>query len=97
MASSHHVAFRCSFATFTPLGLVVNVLVLWNTFYMNVALQHLRAQGLDINPEDVTRLSPLVHAHINVLGCYQFDVSEAIQQGGSRPLRNPKDLKEHDY
>lgn len=78
------------------LGLVVNVLVLWNTFYMNAALQHLQAQGLQTNPEDVARLSPLVHAHINVLGRYQFDVSEVIQQGGSRPLRNPHDLSEYD-
>lgn len=78
------------------LGLVVNVLVLWNTFYMNAALQHLQAQGLATNPDDVARLSPLVHAHINVLGRYQFDVSEAIQQGGSHPLRNPNDPKEYD-
>jgi TnpA family transposase len=78
------------------LGLVVNVLVLWNTFYMNAALQHLQAQGLEINLEDVARLSPLAHTHINVLGRYQFDVSEAIQQGGSRPLRNPSDPKEYD-
>jgi hypothetical protein len=52
--------------------------------------------GLAINSEDVARLSPLVHAHINVLGRYQFDVSEAIQQGGNRPLRNPNDPKEYD-
>ncbi len=37
------------------------------------------------------------HAHINVLGRYQFSLSEAIQQGGSRPLRNPSDPEEHDY
>jgi len=64
---------------------------------MNAALQHLRTQGLEINSEDAARLSPLTHAHINVLGRYQFDVPEAIRQGGSRPLCNPNDLKEYDY
>jgi TnpA family transposase len=44
---------------FGALGLVVNVLVLWNTRSIEAALNPLRSQGGDVKPEDVTRLSPL--------------------------------------
>ena len=47
------------------LGLVVNVIVLWNTLYMEAALHHLRAEALPVHPSDVAHLSPLVHRHIN--------------------------------
>jgi C4-dicarboxylate-specific signal transduction histidine kinase len=33
------------------LGLVVNALVLWNTRYMDAALNHLRSQGTETKPE----------------------------------------------
>ena len=45
------------------LGLVVNVIVLWNTIYMNAALNQLRAEGFDVRAEDVARLSPLGFDH----------------------------------
>ena len=50
------------------LGLVVNVIVLWNTIYMDAALNQLRAEGFDVRAEDVARLSPLGFDHINMLG-----------------------------
>src|SRR5215217_1559080 len=52
------------------LGLVVNVLALWNTRYMSVALERVRAAGTAVQPEDVARLSPLGHDHLNLLGRY---------------------------
>ncbi|MEI7929817.1 MAG: Tn3 family transposase, partial [Verrucomicrobiales bacterium] len=70
------------------LGLVVNVMVLWNTLYMDAALAHLRRTGAEVKPEDVARLSPLGHAHINVLGRYSFALAEGIAQGDLRPLRH---------
>jgi len=39
------------------LGLVLNCIVLWNTFYMNAALEQLRAEGYPVRDEDVARLS----------------------------------------
>ncbi len=45
------------------LGLVTNAVVLWNTIYMQAALDHLRAQGETLNDEDIARLSPLCHGH----------------------------------
>lgn len=79
------------------LGLVTNALILWNTLYMDRALDHLRHRGLDVNPEDVARLSPLGYIHINMLGRYYFELAEALQKGGFRPLRNPNDPDEQFY
>ena len=74
------------------LGLVVNIIVLWNTLYMDAALEQLRREGHSINPEDVARLSPLVFDHINLLGRYAFSVPESVQRGELRPLRTRDDL-----
>jgi TnpA family transposase len=73
----------------TALGLVTNAVVLWNTIYMEAALEKLRAEGFEVRPEDVARLSPLQIRHINMLGRYAFLLAEAVANGGMRPLRNP--------
>lgn len=75
----------------SALGLVVNVIVLWNTIYMQAALDQLRAQGHSVLPEDEARQSPLGHEHINMLGRYSFAVPDAVARGKLRPLRNPAD------
>ena len=67
------------------LGLVTNAVVLWNTMYMQSALEHLE-NSTEINPEDEARLSPLGHAHINVLGHYSFTLEEQVSKGNLRPL-----------
>lgn len=71
------------------LGLVVNAVVLWNTRYLDAALAQLRASGMTIGPEDVERLSPLLHGHVNVLGRYEFALKESVRRGHLRPLREP--------
>ena len=71
------------------LGLALNVIVLWNTMYMNAALTQLRKEGHPLRDEDVARLSPLIYEHINMLGRYSFVVPEAVARGGLRPLRDP--------
>lgn len=76
------------------LGLVVNIIVLWNTIYINAALEQLQAEGYPIQSEDVTRLSPLIFDHINLLGRYAFSVPEAVGRGELRPLRDPGDAVE---
>ena len=73
------------------LGLVVNIIILWNTLYINAALEQLANEGHPVQPEDVARLSPLVFEHINLLGRYAFSVPDAVAQGYLRPLRNPAD------
>lgn len=73
------------------LGLVVNMIVLWNTIYMEAVLDQLRAEGHEVRDEDVARLSPLIHEHINMLGRYSFNVPEAVMRGELRALRDPED------
>jgi TnpA family transposase len=75
----------------SALGVVVNIIVLWNTLYLDAALEQLRHEGFRINPEDEARLSPLVFDHINLLGRYAFSVPESVGRGELRPLRNPGD------
>jgi hypothetical protein len=43
--------------------------------------------GFPVHDEDVTRLSPFVRHHINMLGRYSFELPEL--PGGLRPLRGP--------
>ena len=71
------------------LGIVVNLVVLWNTIYMDAALDRLRAEGHEVRPEDVARLSPLGFKHINMLGRYAFTLPEMVARGELRPLRDP--------
>lgn len=73
------------------LGLVVNIIVLWNTLYMTAAGERLKQHGYPVLEEDVARLSPLIHEHINMLGRYSFAVPEEVARGELRPLRNPED------
>ena len=70
---------------------MVDVLVLWNTLYMDAALAHLRGTGAEVKPGDVSRLSPLGYEHINVLGRYSLALADGIAHGELRPLRHPDD------
>ena len=76
------------------LGLVVNALVLWNTRYLQQALQQRRVAAKSLEPGDVARLSPLLHEHINMLERHDFTLPEGIAAGQLRPLRDPTSLEE---
>ena len=75
----------------SALGLVVNVIILWNTLYMEKALKELRTEGFEVKDEDVQRLWPLSYKHINFLGRYHFTLPETVANGQLRPLRNPEE------
>jgi len=76
------------------LGLVLNCVVLWNTRYLNAALDQLHAQGYPAAADDVARLSPFVRRHLNVHGRYTFQLPEL--PGGRRPLRDPDQPDDED-
>jgi hypothetical protein len=76
------------------LGLVVNIIILWNTLYINAALEQLASEGYPVRPKDVVRLSPLVFDHIHLLGRYAFSVPDSVAGGQLRPLRDPIDTLE---
>ncbi len=64
------------------------MIVLCNTNFMEAALNQLRVDGFEVKDDDVARLSPLLHEHINMLGSYSFSVPDALAKGKLRPLRN---------
>lgn len=72
------------------LGLVLNAVILWNTIYMQSALDHLQ-DSIDISEEDKSRLSPLGYSHLNVLGHFSFTLSKDVSKGHLRPLNQPTD------
>jgi len=85
------------------LGIVLNCVVLWNTVYIDAALNQLRAQGYPVRDEDVARLSPFMRKHINVHGKYSFTpIGPAAPSKGAtatRQLRDPdaRDPGEEDF
>ncbi len=68
-------------------GLVLNAIVLWTTRYIDAAVAQLQAEGHEIREEDITRLSPLKHRNLNLLGRYSFTASTP-DAGALRPLRD---------
>jgi hypothetical protein len=71
----------------SALGLALNILVLWNTRYMDDAVNHLGATGREINGDDLARLSPLQHEHIKMLGTFHFALPDDLAAGQRRALR----------
>jgi TnpA family transposase len=71
------------------LGLVLNIIVLWNTIYIDAVINALRQEGYPVRDEDIERLSPLIYGHINMLGRYLFSIPETVLRGELRKLRNP--------
>jgi TnpA family transposase len=76
------------------LGLVVNIIVLWNTLSIDAALEQRRREGYPVEPTAVARLSPWCFEHINLLGRYAFALPESVAHGALRPLRQPGDPSE---
>ena len=71
------------------LGLTLNAIALWNSTYIQAAIDQLTREGWNISEADIARVSPLLFKHINFLGRYAFDLPQAIAEGALRPLRNP--------
>jgi len=74
------------------LGLVVNMIVLWNTIYVEAVLEQLRKEGYSMNEEDKARLSPPdPRAHQHSGAPFVRDAGGAVVKGELHPLRNPAD------
>ena len=76
----------------SALGLVVNMVTLWNTKYQDLAIRQLRTGGYPVSDEDMARLSPLSYEHINFHGHYSFPRPPATL----RPLRDPRGADQDD-
>jgi len=78
------------------LGFIVNAIIVWNTRYMQESIEKLRASGAVVNDNEIQRLSALGYDHINIMGKYSFEISEAIDGGKLRSLvdlENQNDFK----
>jgi hypothetical protein len=53
---------------------------------MQEALSWMRDNEEETEDEDIARLSPLMHGHINMLGNYTFSLPEDILKGEVMPL-----------
>ena len=69
------------------LNVVTNAVIIWNTVYMQAALDQLRAEGYRVPEEDVAHLSPARFEHINPYGKYYFPIDQALKRQGLRSLR----------
>lgn len=72
------------------LNLLVTAIILWNTRYLEKAVEELRARGEVIDDAMLSHLSPLGWEHINLTGDYIWgNENELVRPVGElRPLRN---------
>jgi TnpA family transposase len=71
------------------LNLVIAAIALWNTLYMQRAVEHLRERGVAAPDELLAHLSPMSWAHVGLTGDYLW--ADAATAGGLRPLNDPAD------
>ena len=69
------------------LNLLVAAIILWNTTYLQRAVDHLRDQRQHPAPGDLAHLSPLGWEHINLTGDYHWETSPTLGPDQFRPLR----------
>jgi len=69
------------------LNLLTNAVIVWNTVYMQAALDALRREGYPIQEEDLVHLWPTRCAHVHRYGKYEFNVEAARTRAGLRPLK----------
>lgn len=72
------------------LTLVTNAVVVWNTIYLNAALEYIERQGYVMTEEDKSHLSPARCGHINPYGKFSFDIPKVQSLKGLRPLNTIK-------
>jgi TnpA family transposase len=70
------------------LNLVVAAIILWNTVYLDQAVQELRSRGQLIDDNLLQHLSPLGWEHINLTGDYTWQQNTNVGSGKLRPLRS---------
>jgi TnpA family transposase len=69
------------------LNLATAAIVLWNTVYLERAVNALRKRGSDLDETLLEHLSPLGWEHINLTGDYLWRSNARVSAGKYRPLR----------
>lgn len=68
------------------LNVLCAAIALWNTVYVEKAVEELRGRGVKITDEHLGHLSPLGWEHIALNGVYRWDLG--ADRGRLRPLRS---------
>lgn len=76
--------FQTQWEVVGALNLITNLVVLWNTVYLQQVIETLRAEGVEVRDEDPARFE-----HLNRLGKYTFTRNVKVQSNGYRTLRTP--------
>ncbi len=74
--------------------LVMAMVITWNAAYFAAAVEKLRAEKVAITDEQLTHILPVMSAHINLLGRYEFDVTASSVQTNisALPLRSMNEI-----
>ncbi|MGL5717078.1 MAG: Tn3 family transposase [Paraclostridium sp.] len=56
----------------TALNLIINAISIWNTIYLEKAIEYKKSIEEEVNEDLITNISPLGWEHINMLGEYKF-------------------------
>src|SRR5690606_28828342 len=70
------------------LNLTVAAITLWNTVYLERAVEDLRSRRVPVDGELLRHLSPLGWEHINLTGDYIWKQSKVVEKGEFRRLRH---------
>jgi len=66
---------------------VTAAIVLWNTIYLERAIQAIRDHGQPVDENLLRHVSPLGWEHINLTGDYVWRQDRRVERGKFRPLR----------
>lgn len=69
------------------LNLVVAAIILWNTAYLDRAIQVLNEEGISVPEEYLAHISPLGWEHITITGTYHWRCGSAL---GTFPIPPPR-------
>lgn len=78
--------------TARSLNLLTNIVIVWNTFYIQEVLKQLQNEGIKLGENDwetnlFEHVSPAPFEHINRLGKYSFETKFEMDTNGLRTLR----------
>lgn len=57
---------------------MVAAIILWNTAYLERAVEELRSRGVKVTDDELEHLSPLGREHIALTDEYRWQLKEAI-------------------
>ena len=70
----------------SALNLIINAINIWNSLYLQKAVDYRKSTDETFNEELLAHVSPLGWEHINMLGEYNFKIDEIDTTDSLRPL-----------